>query len=118
MTCFMISDHFTFFLRNRPIFLRWSCNNTIFCFIDISSINHFFISTSCNQGCFIQNIFKIGTDKSWCLLCNQFQIYILSEWFVLSVNSKNRFTTFHIWTPNQYFTVKTARTKKGWIQNI
>ena len=118
MSGFVEGNRFAFFFADDAITFGRSCNDAIFSFINVRSIDFFFIATSGKQSCFIQQVGKVGPDKSRGLLGNDFQIDILGQRLVLRMHLENCFAPFNVRTANQNLAVKTSGTKQSRIQNI
>ena len=118
MPSLVVSGDFFIFLGNDTALFLCANSNFDKRFFNIFFYNVNPIVTRCRNGCLVQQVFQICTDKSCCRTRHIFKIYIFCQWFIFGMYFQNFLSSTHIRTPYGNFTIKTSRTKDRRVKDI
>src|SRR5699024_3247908 len=111
MPRFVECNDISFFFRNDLTLLSRSGNYSVCRFIDIAHIYLRLVMSCRNKSCFVQQVLKVSTCKSWSTLGNCFQIDSVIKRFIARMHFKYGFTASYIRSAHLYLSVKTARSQ-------
>ena len=114
----MIGGQALFILRHNAALLFGTGNNLDGCFLDFRLGDGFFAFAGSQKRRLIDEVFKVCTGEAGRGLGDRLKADIGAKRLVAGMNTQNLLTALHIGQSHIDLTVKTARTKKGFIENI
>ena len=114
----VIGDDLSLLLTHDTVLLFLSYQYLFHCFKEILLVHIFSAMLNRIDGCFVDHVGKIRTNRTACGKCDRIKVYTVIQMHIFGMNLKNSHTPLQIRLIYNDSPVKASRTKQRFIQNF
>ena len=108
----VVSDPELFILVHHPFLFLQSGRGPFDRLVELRLVDHIFTLPCRQQSRFVDQIGKVGSDKSWGNCCDLFEFDVSAEFDVLDVYLQNVLATLLVGSVDEHVTIKSPGTKQ------